>query len=131
QTRTKRMLAYSAVAQAGYLLVGLAVASPAGLSALLYYVLVYALMTVGIFTVLLLLSGEALGEEIKDFNGLAKRSPLLALAVTILLLSLIGLPPTAGFFGKFLLYRAAVDANMVWLGLATVLNGVISVPYYY
>src|SRR5690625_1085719 len=131
QTRTKRMLAYSAIAQAGYVLVGLAVASPAGVSALLYYLLVYALMTVGAFTVVLLLSNESLGEEIEDFSGLAHRSPYLAAVVTILMLSLIGIPPTAGFFGKFLLYRAAVDANMVWLGLATVLNGVISVPYYY
>lgn len=131
QTRTKRMLAYSAIAQAGYILVGLAVASPAGVSALLYYVLVYALMTVGAFTVVLLLSNESLGEEIEDFNGLSRRSPLLALMVTILMLSLIGVPPTAGFFGKLLLYRAAVDSGMIWLGLATVLNGVISVPYYY
>lgn len=131
QTRTKRMLAYSAIAQAGYILVGLAVASPAGVSAVLYYVLVYALMTVGAFTVVLLLSNESLGEEIGDFNGLSRRSPLLALMVTILMLSLIGVPPTAGFFGKLLLYRAAVDSGMIWLGLATVLNGVISVPYYY
>lgn len=131
QTRTKRMLAYSAIAQAGYLLVGLAVASPAGVSALLFYVLVYALMTIGAFTVVLLLSRESLGEEIDDFKGLSQRSPLLALMVTILMLSLIGIPPTAGFFGKFLLYRAAVDSGMVWLGLATVLNGVVSVPYYY
>lgn len=131
QTRTKRMLAYSAIAQAGYILVGLVVASPAGVSATLFYVLVYALMTVGAFTVVLLLSNEALGEEISDFNGLYKRSPALALAVTVLMLSLIGIPPTAGFFGKLLLYRAAVDAGMVWLGLATVLNSVISVPYYY
>lgn len=131
QTRTKRMLAYSAIAQAGYILVGLAVASPAGVSALLFYVLVYALMTVGAFTVVLFLSGHFPGEEIDDFKGLSQRAPFMALAVTILLLSLIGIPPTAGFFGKFLLYRAAVEANMVWLGLATVLNGAISVPYYY
>lgn len=131
QTRTKRMLAYSAIAQAGYILVGLAVASPSGVSALLFYVLVYALMTVGTFTVVLFLSEHFPGEEISDFKGLAQRSPFVALAVTILLLSLIGIPPTAGFFGKFLLYRAAVEADMVWLGLATVLNGAISVPYYY
>lgn len=131
QTRTKRMLAYSAIAQAGYILVGLAVASPAGVSAVLYYVLVYALMTLGAFTVVLLLNSESLGDEIEDFNGLSRRSPLLALMVTILMLSLIGVPPTAGFFGKLLLYRAAVDSGMIWLGLATVLNGVISVPYYY
>ena len=86
QTRTKRMLAYSAIAQAGYVLVGLAVASPSGVSAVLYYVLVYALMTVGAFTVVLLLAGESLGEEIADFNGLSRRSPLVALMVTILML---------------------------------------------
>lgn len=131
QTRTKRMLAYSAVAQAGYILVGLAVASPAGVSALLFYVLAYALMTVGAFTVVLFLSQYSPGEEIEDFKGLAHRSPMVAFAMTILMLSLIGIPPTAGFFGKLLLYRAAVDANMVWLGLATVLNGAISVPYYF
>lgn len=131
QRRTKRMLAYSAIAQAGYILVGLAVASPAGVSALLYYVLVYALMTLGAFTVVIFLSNHIPGEEVDDFNGLAQRAPALALAVTILMLSLIGIPPTAGFFGKFLLFGAAVESGLVWLATAMVLNSAISVPYYY
>lgn len=131
QKRVKRMLAYSAIAQAGYVLVGIAVASPAGASALMFYILVYALMTVGAFAVVIFLSNHIPSDEIKDYVGLAQRSPSVALAMTILLLSLAGIPATAGFFGKFLLFRAAVDAGLVWLGAAVALNSVISVPYYF
>lgn len=131
QKRTKRMLAYSAIAQAGYIFVGLAVASPAGASALLYYLLAYAFMTVGAFAVVIVLSNHIPSEEIEDFKGLAQRAPAMALAMTILLLSLVGIPPLAGFFGKFLLFRAAMEAQMVWLATALMLNSAVSLPYYF
>lgn len=131
QRRTKRMLAYSAIAQAGYVLVGVAVATEASISAMLFYLFVYALTTLGAFAVVLMLGNQVPSEEIDDFKGLAQRSPGYALAMTVLMLSLIGIPPTAGFFGKFILFRAAVGGGFVWLALAMVLNSVISVPYYY
>lgn len=131
QRRVKRMLGYSAVAQAGYVLVGLAIATPAGASAMLFYLFVYAIMTVGAFGVVIFLSNHVKSDEIKDFIGLSQRSPGVALAMTILMLSLAGIPPTAGFFGKFLLFRAAVDAGLVWMGAAIVLNSVLSVSYYF
>ena len=131
QRRTKRMLAYSAIAQAGYVLVGVAVATPASVSAMLFYLLAYALMTVGAFAVVIMLSNHVPSEEIEDFKGLAQRSPAFALAMSILLLSLIGVPPTAGFLGKFTLFRAATGGGFLWLALLMVLNSVISVPYYF
>lgn len=130
QTRTKRMLAYSAIAQAGYILVGIAVATQASVTALLYYLLAYAFMTVGAFVVVIMLSNQIPSEEIEDFKGLARRAPGYALALTFLLLSLIGIPPTAGFFGKLILFRSAIEGGFTWLALALWLNSVISVPYY-
>jgi len=131
QTRTKRMLAYSAIAQAGYVLVGVAVASQASVSAMLYYLLVYAFMTIGAFAVVIMLGNHIPSEEIEDFKGLAQRAPGFALAMAILLISLVGIPPTAGFFGKFILFRSAVEGGLTWLAQLMVINSVISVPYYY
>ncbi len=131
QTRTKRMLAYSAIAQAGYILVGVAVATPQSVTAMLFYMLAYAFMTVGAFAVVIMLSNHIPSEEIEDFKGLAQRAPGYALAMTLLLLSLIGIPPTGGFFGKLASYRSAVEGGMVWLALAMVINSAISVPYYF
>lgn len=131
QNKTKRMLAYSAIAQAGYLLVGLAVATDASVQALLFYMLAYAFMTIGAFIVVIVLSNQIDTEEIDDFKGLAAKSPVFAGAMTFLLLSLIGIPPTAGFLGKFTLVRSAVDGGFLWLALALMLNSAISVPYYY
>ncbi len=131
QTRTKRMLAYSAIAQAGYVLVGLTVATQASVSAVLFYLFVYALMTLGTFAVVIMLSNHVPSEEIEDFKGLAQRSPGFALAMSILLLSLVGIPPTAGFLGKFIIFRSAVDGGFLWLALLMVLNSVVSVPYYF
>src|SRR5690606_3973901 len=131
QTNMRRMLAYSAVAQAGYIMVGLAVASPAAVSAMIYYLIAYAFMTVGAFAVVILVGRHHPSEEIRDFQGLSQRSPLAALALTIFLLSLIGIPPTAGFFGKFYLIRAAVGANLTWLAVVMMINSIISIPYYW
>ncbi|MFS8543085.1 MAG: NADH-quinone oxidoreductase subunit N [Limnochordales bacterium] len=131
QTNMRRMLAYSAVAQAGYIMVGLAVASPAAVSAMIYYLIAYAFMTVGAFAVVILVGRHHPSEEIRDFQGLSQRSPLAALALTIFLLSLIGIPPTAGFFGKFYLIRAAVGANLTWLAVVMMINSIISIPDYW
>src|SRR5690606_33305840 len=98
---------------------------------MLFYMLAYAFMTVGAFAVVIMLSNHIPSEEIEDFKGLAQRAPGYALAMTLLLLSLIGIPPTGGFFGKLALYRSAVEGGMVWLALAMVINSAISVPYYF
>lgn len=131
QTGIKRLMAYSAIAQAGYVLVGLAVANGQGAAAMLYYLLVYAFMTVGAFAVIILLSNHGEGEEISDFRGLGQRSPVFAWALVIYFLSLIGIPPTAGFFGKLGLFNAAIAADMTWLAVVMVINSVISAPYYF
>src|SRR5690606_37862224 len=103
QTSIRRMLAYSAVAQAGYIMVGLAVASERAVSAMLYYIIAYAFMTIGAFAVVILLGRHYPSVYIKDFRGLELRASLFALAFIVLLLSLIGIPPRARFFGKFYL----------------------------
>lgn len=131
QTKIKRLMAYSAIAQAGYVLVGLAVATGQGTAAMLYYLLVYAFMTVGAFAVIILVANSGAGEEISDFRGLSQRSPFFAWALVIYFLSLIGIPPTAGFFGKLNLFSAAIAADMTWLALVMVINSVISAPYYF
>lgn len=131
QSRMKRMLAYSAIAQAGYVLVGVAAASAWSLSAMLYYLLAYAFMTAGTFAVVVMVGRYHASEEIADYRGLAQRSPAAALALTLFLLSFIGVPPLAGFFGKLILIRAAIDSRLLWLAVVMMINSVISVPYYF
>jgi NADH-quinone oxidoreductase subunit N len=129
------MLAYSSVAHVGYMLVGLSPGSERGGAAVLFYLLVYSFATVGAFGVILLLErGEgAEAVEIDAYGGLAARHPLLALVLTVCLMSLIGLPPTAGFVGKFYLFSAALQAQstwLVWLAVIAVLNSVAAAYYY-
>jgi NADH-quinone oxidoreductase subunit N len=131
QRSVKRMLAYSSIAHAGYALVGLVAASADGGAALLFYLLVYAVMTVGTFGVVIAL--ERRGEEylsLGDAAGMGFRHPVLGLAMVVFMLSLAGIPPTAGFAGKFYLFSAAVDAGYVGLAVIGVLNSVVSVYYY-
>lgn len=131
QDDVKRMLAYSSIAHAGYVLVGLAVASPAGASGAVFYLLAYAVMNLGAFALLIAAAGK--GERLtaySDFSGMANRSPLTALALTIMLFSLAGIPPTVGFAGKFYLFMAALEKGFVWLAVIAVLNSVVSVFYY-
>lgn len=130
QTDIKRMMAYSSIAQAGYLLIGLAVGGPA-VSAVMFYLLAYAVTNLGVFAVIIALDAEGAGTEIKDYAGLSQRAPLLAYALVLFFISLIGIPPTAGFFGKFLLFAAAVEHNLLWLALAMAVNSAVSVGYYY
>jgi NADH-quinone oxidoreductase subunit N len=131
QTNLKRMLAYSSIAHAGYLLMGVVAATPRGISAMLIYLAVYGFMQIGAFGVLILVHRKGGGgEDLSDLNGLFSRQPLAALAMLVFLLSLGGIPPTAGFMGKFWLFGAAVEAGYVWLAVAGVLTSVVSLYYY-
>jgi NADH-quinone oxidoreductase subunit N len=131
QENLKRMLAYSSIAHVGYMLVGIVAGGALGNGGVLFYLLVYTFMTVGAFGVILLL--ESGGEEavrIGDTAGLAARHPLAALALSVFLLSLVGIPPTAGFVGKFYLFGAAVRSGYIWLAVIGVLNSAVAAYYY-
>lgn len=131
QSNVKRMLAYSSVAHAGYLLIGVVAGSVRGVTATLIYLAVYVFMQMGAFAVVVLLRRkDSIGDELKDFNGLYGRNPAAALAMLFFLLSLGGIPPTAGFMGKLWLFGAAVEAGYVWLAVIGVLNSVVSLYYY-
>ena len=131
QTNVKRMLAYSSIAHAGYILIGVLAASETGLWALMFYILAYSFFTLGAFgTVVLLERREYAGETLSDYAGLARRAPFLAACMLIFLLALTGLPPTGGFFGKFYLFAAAVEAGWTWVALIGVLTSAISLYYY-
>ena len=131
QSNIKRMLAYSSVAHAGYVLVGLAAANKDGISSAMLYLLIYCVMNIGAFAAVILARTED-GENLKisDYAGLGFRRPLLALFMTIMLLSLAGFPPTAGFVGKFYVFRSAVDAGHTWLVVVAAINTAISAFYY-
>ena len=131
QTNVKRMLAYSSIAHAGYLLVAVVAGGTRGGSAALFYLAVYSLMNLGAFGVLSLLGREQ--EErvtLADLSGLAIRHPGLAMAMTVFMLSLGGIPPTAGFMGKVYVFGTAVDAGQVPLVIVAVLNSALSIYYY-
>ncbi|HZV97275.1 MAG TPA: NADH-quinone oxidoreductase subunit N [Candidatus Nitrosocosmicus sp.] len=131
QQNVKRMLAYSSVAHVGYILVGVVAGGAPGNAGVLFYLLAYTFTTAGAFGVVLLLerSGRE-AVETDDFAGLATRHPVIALVMTIFLLSLVGIPPTAGFVGKFYLFGAAVRSGYVWLAVLGVLNSAIAAYYY-
>jgi NADH-quinone oxidoreductase subunit N len=132
QSNLKRMLAYSSVAHVGYMLVGLVAGGVPGAGAVLYYLLAYTFTTIGAFGVILMLVERA-GEEaveVRDYAGLARRHPLLAATLSLFLFSLIGIPPLAGFVGKFYLFGSAVRAGYLWLTVVAVLNSAIAAYYY-
>jgi NADH-quinone oxidoreductase subunit N len=131
QTSVKRMLAYSSIAHAGYAAVGLVAGGAEGGAALLFYLVVYTFMNVGAFGVLLALArrGEP-GERLADLAGVGLRHPILGIAMTVCMLSLAGMPLTAGFAGKFYLFSAALDAGHVGLVVVAVVNSLVSVAYY-
>lgn len=131
QANIKRMLAYSSIAHAGYLLVAMVAGPEQGGPALLFYLLAYAAMNLGAFAVVIALGrrGEA-NEEIERYAGLGFRRPLLAMAMATFLLSLAGVPPLVGFAGKFYVFRAAVDSGYVGLAVIGVLNSAVSAYYY-
>jgi NADH-quinone oxidoreductase subunit N len=131
QQNVKRMLAYSSIAHVGYMLIGVVAGGSLGNGSVLFYLLVYTFTTAGAFGTILLLERdgrEAVG--LSDYAGLAVRHPLMALALSIFLLSLVGIPPTAGFVGKFYLFGAAVRAGYVWLAVIGALNSAAAAYYY-
>jgi NADH-quinone oxidoreductase subunit N len=131
QTNVKRMLAYSSIAHAGYVLIGIVAGTPRGITATLIYLLVYSFMQLGAFAVIVLLRRQdAVGDELKDFSGLSFRNPFAAFAMLVFMLSLGGIPPTAGFMGKFWPFSAAIDAGYYWLAVIGVLNSAVSLYYY-
>ncbi len=131
QSSIKRLMAYSSIANVGYALVGIIVGGTAGMQALLIYVAIYFINTLGVFAVILSLrrKGKSL-DRIVDFSGLAKTNPLLALTMVIFMFSLAGVPPLAGFFGKYFIFLAAVKAGMMPLAIIGVLTSVVSAYYY-
>jgi NADH-quinone oxidoreductase subunit N len=131
QKDVKRMLGYSSIAHAGYILVGVAAANESGVRAVLFYLLAYAFMTVGAFAVASFI--ERRGEystTLQDYAGLGQREPLLAAAMAIFMLSLTGIPPLAGFWGKLFVFGAAVEAGLTWLAVVGVINSVVAAFYY-
>ena len=132
QDNVKRMIAYSSIGHAGYVLLGIIAVSEMGLYGVLVYSVVYVFATLGIWaTVLMLERGEYAGEQVDDFNGLHRRAPFWAFAMVVFLLSLGGIPPTAGFIGKYFLFYAAVGAGFGWLAIIAVLMSAVSMFFYF
>jgi NADH-quinone oxidoreductase subunit N len=130
QDNLKRMLAYSSIAHAGYILLGLAVLSNQGLTAVLVYFIIYLFMNLGAFLVVMLIANEINSEDIDDYKGLGYSLPFLSAMLSIFLISLVGLPPTAGFIAKLYLFIALVDAKMIVVAVIALLNTVLSLYYY-
>ncbi len=133
QKNIKRLLAYSSIAQAGYTLIGVVAIGAdngAGVASVTFYMFMYTLTNIGAFAVAMLVARATGSDDIADMAGLSRRSPGLALAMIVALLSLGGIPPAAGFFGKFFLFNAAVDAGFVWLALIGVINAIVALYYY-
>jgi len=131
QSNTKRLLAYSSVAHAGYLMIGVVTGTARGITAMLIYLFVYLFMQLGAFAIVVVLRRrDVIGDELKDLSGLYFRSPFAAVAMLLFMLSLGGIPPTAGFMGKFWLFSAAIESGYVWLAVIGVINSAISLYYY-
>ncbi|MBI2836645.1 MAG: NADH-quinone oxidoreductase subunit N [Chloroflexi bacterium] len=134
QTNIKRMLGYSSIAQAGYIMVGLAavgaIGGGIGQGGILFFLASYALANMAAFSAIIAISNKTGSDDIQGFAGMFKRAPVLALALTLSLISLIGMPPAAGFIAKFYVFSAGVRAGLLWLVVIAVLNSVISAYYY-
>lgn len=131
QTSIKRMLAYSSVAHAGYMLLALIALNEASSSSVLFYSFAYSASTIAAFTVLHVITSNGMADDISSFNGLIKRSPLLAVAMVIALLSFAGIPPTGGFFAKYYVFSVALKNGYTWLVILAVVSSLISVYYYF
>jgi NADH-quinone oxidoreductase subunit N len=130
QTNVKRMLAYSSIAHAGYLLMGFLLLTAKGLEAILFYLLAYAIMNLGAFLFVVAINNTLRSEELEDYHGLGFRAPWAAAIMFVFLISLTGLPPTVGFVGKFLLFVEVLRQEYYWLAILAVVNSVISLWYY-
>jgi NADH-quinone oxidoreductase subunit N len=132
QTNIKRLFAYSSIAQVGYILVALVAGGSLGTQATMIYTFLYLFMNLGIFAILIMVSNQSKSDELPVFAGLSKKSFGLAIALVAFLLSLTGIPPMAGFIGKFAIFAAVVKADgLIWLGVIAVINSVISLYYYF
>ena len=130
QQNVKRLLAYSSIAHGGYLLMGGVLLTSEGIGAILFYLVVYLFMNLGAFYVVVLIANEEGTEMIDGYRGLSSRAPLVAWAMVIFLVSLAGIPPFAGFFGKWLLFAAVIEQGYYWLAFVGLLNSVVSLYYY-
>jgi NADH-quinone oxidoreductase subunit N len=130
QKDVKRLLAYSSIAQAGYILAGLVAANTYGLKGVLFYAMLYVFSNTGAFAVATAVEVDTGSTDISAFSGLSKRSPMLAAVMTVCMLSLAGIPPLAGFAGKFYLFSGAVQAGYLWLAFIGLIMSMISVYYY-
>ncbi|MEW5798942.1 MAG: NADH-quinone oxidoreductase subunit N [Bacteroidota bacterium] len=130
QDNLKRMLAYSSIAQAGYMLLGVLVLGNDGTAAVMIYFVVYLFMNLGAFYVVMLFANKIGSEHIDSYKGLGRKSPLLSVALAVFLISLTGLPPTAGFVGKWMIFLSLINAKMIGVAVIGVINSVISLYYY-
>jgi NADH-quinone oxidoreductase subunit N len=131
QSNLKRMLAYSSIAHAGYLMIGIVAGTERGITAMLIYLMVYSFMQIGAFAIIVMLRRrDMIGDELKDLSGLYLRHPFAAFAMLLFMLSLGGIPPTAGFMGKFWLFGAAIESGYIGLAVVGVLNSAVSLYYY-
>ena len=131
QTNVKRLLAYSSIAHVGYLLMGFVLLSDQGLAAILFYLLVYTLMNLGAFFFVVAVNNSLKSEDLRDWVGLGFRAPWAAVMMVVFLASLTGIPPFAGFVGKFYLFTAAMDKSLYWLVVVAALNSVVGLYYYF
>jgi NADH-quinone oxidoreductase subunit N len=130
QQSMKRLLAYSSIAHVGYMLLGVLGRGVENAQAVWLYMLTYLVMNTGAFAVVIVLQGMGEGERIEDFRGLGKRRPFLAFAMMMFLLSLAGIPPLVGFFGKFYLFKLAVESGLTFLVVVALLTSAVSAYYY-
>ncbi len=130
QTNIKRMLAYSSIAQIGYIMLGAVAATDRGAASIAFYVFVYLFANMGAFNIAIAFSNTTGSDQIKDYAGLSRRSPALAAMMAVFMLSLVGIPPLAGFVGKYYLFSAAIEQGYIWLVIVAILTSVISLYYY-
>ncbi|HEU5359574.1 MAG TPA: proton-conducting transporter membrane subunit, partial [Candidatus Deferrimicrobiaceae bacterium] len=130
QRNVKRLLAYSSIAHAGYMLMGFVLLTSVGLKAILFYLVVYLFMNLGAFYVVVLVANGSRGEDISEFSGLGSRAPLAAVSLAVFLFALTGIPPFSGFIGKVYLFAEVINRGVYWLALVAAINSVISLYYY-
>jgi len=130
QQNVKRLLAYSSIAHAGYMLMGFVLLTSVGLEAILFYLVVYLFMNLGAFYVVVLVANGSRSEDISDFAGLGTRAPLAAVALAVFLFALTGIPPFSGFIGKVYLFAEVIHRGVYWLAVVAALNSVVSLYYY-
>ena len=130
QDNVKRLLAYSSIAHAGYMLMGFVLLTPAGLQAIIFYLVVYLFMNLGAFYVVLVVGNECKGEDISHFRGLGTRAPFMAVSMGVFLFALTGIPPFSGFIGKMYLFAEVIDRQIYWLVVIAALNSVVGLYYY-